>query len=216
MTERRKQLGAALDSYMQVARPSAAEIAVRTTVASIPYAGGSLLALWDGVAQRRIQERLNIIFDEMKSCLEIIDTEKIDPNFFDSEEFQTLFYLLAERLHTTHDQEKLRMFGRALANGCQIKSQSDDKEFFIRTLRELSLSDIQFVSLQDLANWKRYDRPYDDEHNEEMSRYSRLLGLGLITERSIPGLDGAITRLFKRSNFANRFLGFIASHSKNT
>ena len=63
------ELKRAVDSYKRASRVSVGEIAMRTAVAAIPYAGNSVLELWDGLAQRRTQERLNTVFDEMKEQL---------------------------------------------------------------------------------------------------------------------------------------------------
>ncbi len=76
MANASNELGNALERYKEVAQASATEIAMRTTVSAIPYAGGSLLTLWDGVAQRRVQERLSAVFQEMKEHLEKSDSEK--------------------------------------------------------------------------------------------------------------------------------------------
>ena len=105
----------------------ATQIAFRTLVAGIPYAGGPILELWAGAAQRRVQERLHNVFAAMKDCIERLSESKIDRAFFESEEFQSLLFLLLEKLHTTHDADKLKIFGSALANSGNVAFRADDK-----------------------------------------------------------------------------------------
>lgn len=64
----------------------------------------------------------------MKNRLNLLGEEKVDNDYFRSEEFQSLLFLLIEKLHTTHDAEKLRMFGNALGNAANVDFKSDDKE----------------------------------------------------------------------------------------
>jgi SHS2 domain-containing protein len=153
MSDESHETASALDRYKASAQTSIIEIAVRATVAAIPYAGGAILELWNGRAQRRSQERLNAVFEEMKKHLESTSAERVNQAYFDSEEFQTLLYLIIERLHTTHDAEKLKMFGDALANSGKTEFASDDKETFVRILRDLSAKDIQTLDHEYLKNW---------------------------------------------------------------
>lgn len=180
-----------LDQLKRDAQTSAARIAARTLVAMIPYAGGPILELWSGVAQRRTEARLGTVFEKMKERLASIDKEKVDKTFFDSEEFQTLLYLLMERLHTTHDDEKLQAFGTALANSGTAEFKEDPKEQYVRTLRDLSLKDLHV-----LQNFASISRPgvgisgsflsailnQANIGDAEKPSLSRLLGVGLMTE----------------------------------
>ena len=130
------ELNVALTKYRDDSQGTAAGIAMRTVVALIPYAGGPILELFDGLAQRRVQERLDKVFVELRQCLERLSEESIDRAFFESEEFQSLLFLLLERLHTTQDADKLKMFAHALANSGGINFKADDKEQYIRVLSD--------------------------------------------------------------------------------
>jgi hypothetical protein len=129
--------------------------------------------------------------------------------------------LVIEKLHTTHDEEKLRMFGAALANSGSSEFQPDEKEDYIRTLRDLSANELQVLK-----------RGYPYGH---FSRYTdglgRLVGIGLVNERleqkragRVPRgadqqrlmqeLEKVVTnppeRSYSLSSFGFRFLKFIA------
>jgi hypothetical protein len=213
-------------------------------VAGIPYAGGPILEIMNGLAQRRVGERLNVVLDAMKQQLESISKEKVNKVFFGSEEFQSLLYLLLERLHATHNQEKLKTFGRALGNSASTDFQEDDKEQYIRTLRDLSLEDLQ--TLQKLLEIERLPSHLRAKRllKSENPSVARMVGLGLIHETlklrdfnlSIPvvptsrqSVDGYVRGLanvlqeyfqkapiatYRLSNFGKLFLDFIASSKK--
>jgi hypothetical protein len=51
--------------------------------------------------------------------------------------------LTLEHLHTTHDKEKLKMFGGAPANCGDVDFKSDDKEAYIHILRDFSAKDLK-------------------------------------------------------------------------
>jgi hypothetical protein len=104
------------DSEVTVQKIAARSIIVEA-VWKTPFAGAAMLEVFNGLAQQRSQERLNKLFDQLKDSLGRLDEEKIDRDYFRSEEFQTLLFLLLEKLHTTHEDEKLRIFGRCLPIG---------------------------------------------------------------------------------------------------
>jgi hypothetical protein len=157
-------------------------MAVRTALAAIPFAGGAILELVDGLAQRRVQQRLNDVFDSMRERLSVLDEDKVDRVFFHSEEFQTLLFLLLERLHTTHDTDKLRIFGSALANSGSLDFKTDDKEAYIRLLRELSLNDLRTLNDENLKGWFPHTHDIDYAPDVLASLY-RLQGMGLVLDK---------------------------------
>jgi hypothetical protein len=217
------KLERSIDRYKEAAHSSAGEIALRTTVSAIPYAGGPILELWNGVVERRVQERLNTVFAEMKGHLDTVDAEKVDRVFFDSEEFQTLLYLLIEKLHTTHEQAKLRMFGDALANSGNVEFKADDKETFIRALRDLSAKDLETLNDERLKGWAPLTKR--TEYAEEiLSSLSRLASSGLVIEKFLKPAPNANTqqqlqsllnsppwRTFQITALGERFLQFVAT-----
>jgi len=155
------------------------KIALRTAIALIPYAGSAINEIMGGLAQLRVQERLNDVFDALKDRLDSLGEEKVDRAYFHSEEFQSVLYLLLERLHTTHDKEKLRMFGNALGNSGVIEFKADDKEEFIRVLRDLSLADLTILNHENLKNWRPHVHEFDYGPDVLASLF-RLQGMGLV------------------------------------
>jgi hypothetical protein len=191
-------------------------IATRSVIATIPYAGSAMLEIFHGLAQRRVQERLNCVFDEMKNRLSQLSDEKIDREFFRSEEFQTLLFLVLERLHTTHDADKLRMFGRAIANASSTDFTADNKEEYIRVLRELSANDIKVLDHPYLKGWT----PHMHNINyaaEVLVGLSRLQGMGLVLEQvKVKEVPPQARRTFSLSEFGKRFLQFISVQTNPT
>jgi len=147
------ELETELRLYKQGSETAIQEIAVRTALATIPFAGSALLEIFNGLAQRRAQERLNDLFGQMRSRLNLLGEEKVDRDYFHSAEFQSLLFLLIDKLHTTHDAERLRMFGNALGNAANVDFKSDDKEQYVRVLRDLSLGDLKILNDEKLKGW---------------------------------------------------------------
>lgn len=224
------ELNATLAKYEDSAEATTRRIATRTLVAGIPYAGGPILEIVDGLAQRRTQERLNAVFVKMKDCLEQLAAEKIDHEFFRSEESQSLLFLLIEKLQTTHDADRLKIFANALANSGNVDFKDDDKEQYVRVLRDLSLADLAVLNDPGLKSWFP-DVSVIHYPPEVMCSLSRLQGMGLVLERlmvkEVPeGRTGsarqdaraALSKLlteppkkdFHLSEFGERFLRFIS------
>jgi hypothetical protein len=170
----------------------------------------------------RFERRLLLVFEELNAQQKRIEASIPDRKYYESEEFQSLLGLVIEKLHTTHDEEKLRMFGAALANSGSSEFQPDEKEDYIRTLRDLSANELQVLK-----------RGYPYGH---FSRYTdglgRLVGMGLVDEelqkkragrvprgadhqRLMQELEKVVTtppeRSYSLSSFGFRFLEFIAA-----
>ena len=115
-------------------------------IAAIPVAGGPISTLMSGQAKRRVVRRTVEMFDAIRERLEGIDSGKIDKDFFNSDEFQTLLALAIEQLQTSHDAAKIKMLGVALANaGISEFAQESRKELYIRVLRDLSQPHIRLL-----------------------------------------------------------------------
>ena len=169
----------------------------------------------------------------MKDSLDRIEEEKIDRGFYDSEEFQSLLLLLIEKLQTTHDRDKLKSFANALANCGNVDFHSDDKEQYVRVLRDLSVSDLKILNDGRLKGW------LSETHvivyaPEVISSLSRLQGMGLVTEKFTTkevaegrtgserldarnALSALLTqpprKNFHLSEFGERFLRFISNEA---
>jgi hypothetical protein len=58
-------------------------------ISTIPFAGSAMVDLFNDLAQRRAQDRLNRVLDQLKDSLRRLGEDKIDREYFRSEEFQT-------------------------------------------------------------------------------------------------------------------------------
>jgi|GEM_PF-2989774 len=222
-----------LERHEDAAHSQLAEIAVRTLVAGIPYAGGPILELWNGIAQRRTQKRISVVLEEMKKQLESVEGEKVDRKFFETEEFQTLLFLLLDKLYTTHDEKKLKMFGDALANSGAAEFKKDDREAYIRVLRDLSLSDLETLNDDRLKGWTPLVNRIEYSP-DVLSSLARLAASGLVIERlhsgmpsrgttgsanldAKPRVEDALSprpprRTYQLSPFGEKFLSFVSAH----
>jgi hypothetical protein len=141
-------------------------------LAGIPAAAQILTSLLAS-GSARFERRLLLVFEELDAQQKRIESSIPDRRYYESEEFQSLLGLVIEKLHTTHDEEKLRMFGDALANSGSSEFQRDEKEDYIRTLRDLSANELQV-----LKGGYPYGcfSPYTDG-------LGRLVGMGLVDEK---------------------------------
>jgi hypothetical protein len=173
------ELGAELNLYRKDSETTIQNIVLRSAVQGVPFIGSSIMEILNGLAQCRAQERLNDMFDQVKKRLDSVGDEKIDREFFKSEEFQTLLFLLLERLHTTHDSDKLKMFGNALANSGNVDFKDDAREDYIRVLRDLSLKDLLILNDFRLKGWTPHTHQIDYSGDVLVS-LARLHGMGLV------------------------------------
>jgi len=200
--------------------------------AQLPFFSQILTSLLTG-GSKRLEERLLCVAEELEAQQTRLEERIADRSYYESDEFYTLFGLILERLHTTHDQEKLKRFGDALANSASIEYSSDEKEIFIRILRDLSADDLKTLNHDNLKGW--LPTIHRMEYGPEvLSSLSRLAGMGLVTERfHIPSpratgsqnLDAKLyleevlgkppRRAFHISPFGERFLKFIADSNQN-
>ncbi|HLJ49094.1 MAG TPA: hypothetical protein VKU01_23930 [Bryobacteraceae bacterium] len=168
-----------------------------------------------GVFSTRRERGLLKICEALHAELERIKVP--DPKYFESEEFCTLFFLLLEKVHLISDEEKFRRFGVALANSGTGDFEYEEKEDFVRILRDLSMKDLRILNDKRLSGWK----PHLEEIHyevEELSSLSRLVGMGLVFEnfrgsRMFMGVTPAPKPTYSRSPFGGRFLEFITDRT---
>jgi hypothetical protein len=146
----------------------------------------------------RFEKRLLRVLAVFEEEFERIRNKIPDENHYHSEQFQSMIGLLVERLHTTHEDEKLKMFGKALANSGSSDFKEDPREDFIRIVRDLSLADLN--ELQHFAPGSAYPggpvltgeakfrmrRARTNLQGESLSRTARLIGFGLVHESLLP------------------------------
>jgi hypothetical protein len=177
------------------------------------------------------------VAEELSAQQKRIEDRIPDKKYYDSEEFQSLIGLVIEKLDTTHDEEKLRMFGDALANSGSTEFQADDKEEYVRTLRDLSSRDLRVLNDDRLKGWLPHIPHVTIEYDADvLSSLSRLAGMGLVIENlkvktPSAGTTGSARmdaerilkelltmppkRTYSLSPFGTRFLEFIASGTRN-
>jgi hypothetical protein len=163
----------------------------------------------------RFERRFLTVCEALSAQQKTIEDKIPDQQYYQSEEFQSLLALIIERLYATHDEAKLRAFGDALANsGSRDFPSEEEKEEFIRILRDLSLKDLRILSDSRLTGWTPHTKQI--EYGVEVrSSLSRLAGMGLVLEnlQSRPLFaDNAAPpkRTYSISSSGDRFLKFIA------
>jgi len=223
-------------------------VAAAAALAKLPFVSHMITRLL-ATSSLRTEKRLLLVAEALNSQQKRIEDKIPDRTYYESEEFQTLLGLLLERLHTTHDNERLRMYGIALGNSGSSDFREDPREEFIRILRDLSLDDLRELmafappaaheraGTMDATQRFRLRRARTDLTGENLSRTTRLIGLGLVTEtlsmRDFRGpvvyhneaeIRKAITeylerppvRVYELSWFGWRFLQFIAVETQPT
>jgi hypothetical protein len=116
-------------------------------ISLVPHVGSAINQMLTEMAFRRTHERMGRMFQEMSSRLREVDKEKIDHEWFRSEEFQTLLFEAIHQLHVTHDQQKINMLGAALANSGLDGFASDErKELFLQLIRTLTRQHIAMLN----------------------------------------------------------------------
>jgi hypothetical protein len=115
-------------------------------VAQVPLVGEAIKEMVTQLSFRRTHERMRNMFDEMTDQVNQLGEDKIDREWFKSEEFQTLLFEAMRQLHTTHDKQKIEMLGRALANSGALNLRDEGrKELFVQLVRELTPQHIRLL-----------------------------------------------------------------------
>jgi hypothetical protein len=162
-------------------------------ISAIPVASGPITALMSGQAKRRVVRRTVAMFDAMRERLERVDESKINKDFFETDEFQTLLALAIEQLQTSHDSEKIKMLAAALANGGIADFASENrKELFLRILRDLSVLHLKllktFLPRSDTPDGlpsnlrRRFGPTRREPKGDELAMLQKLVSNGLIEE----------------------------------
>jgi hypothetical protein len=167
----------------------------------------------------RFEERFLIVAEELDAQQKRIESKIPDQRYYNSEEFQTLIGLIIERLHTTHDREKLKIFGDALANSGSREFQSDDREDLIRVLRDVSPAELQTLC-QFQRNQSTGPANSGGYNSAELTRLSRLASMGLVHDQRLSGFDGGPQvgkdRIYVLSDFGATFIRFISDGRDST
>jgi len=112
----------------------------------VPGVGGAVTELMTELAIQRTNSRVKDMFEHFTAKIREVGEDKVDREWFRSEEFQTLLYEAFSQLNVTHDHEKIEMLGVALANsGVPGFKEEERKDLFIRFVRELTLQHIKML-----------------------------------------------------------------------
>jgi hypothetical protein len=109
-------------------------------ISLIPLGVGSAITeMLTQLALRRTNERMGEMFDQMAKQIRELGQERIDREWFHSEEFQTLLFEALHQLYVTQDKQKIEMLGKALANsGAKDFKEECEKELFVQLVRDLT------------------------------------------------------------------------------
>lgn len=136
-------------------------------VSAIPVVGGTINAMLTELALKRVYERMQALMEDLGKRIEELGEEKINREWFRSEQFQTLLYEAISQLNTTHDRSKIEMLGTALANSGTYEMTDDSrKELFVRLLRDLTPQHIA-VLLHLLPSTDRLEMVFPPETTPE-------------------------------------------------
>ncbi len=109
------------------------------TLSLIPGVGGAVIELMTELAIQRVDNRVNEMFEHFTNKIGEVGEDKVDREWFRSEEFQTLLFEAFRQLNVTHDHEKIEMLGTALANSGTSGFRDDErKDLFVHFVRDLT------------------------------------------------------------------------------
>lgn len=176
-----------------------------------------------------------MVFEQVNNDLRSVEEEKVDKQFFKTEEFQTIIFILTQQLQTTHDKAKLKALSDGLARGCLREFSSDSrKELFFRILRDMAPSEFQMLKNLSPTTEQPGGTVIQEPEGEDLAVLQRLEAHGLVRvsmrsnmRLSEPryGLEWDIaeakralreafetppSRHFQISGFGFAFLGFFA------
>jgi len=231
----------AIEAVSEMGKLDGGNEALLALIAELPVGGGAIGSLLAGRWQRRMAERAAEALGEMNKRLHQVGNDKIDRQFFETDEFQTLFTLMLEQVQTTHDKEKLKMLGVGLANATTSDFSAEHrKELFFRVLRDLAPEHISV--LKHLRPDKHYrsmgvrSRTIDGPGGEVSVLLQHLAASGIVVEtlevKSMPNanfshpgayyeikryLETPPLRSYRLSQFGIQFLEFLdTENSENT
>jgi hypothetical protein len=163
----------------------------------IPGVGAAVTELMTELAIQRTNNRVKELFEHFTTKIREVGEDKVDREWFRSEEFQTLLYEAFNQLNVTHDREKIEMLGVALANsGAPGFKEEERKDLFIRFVRQLTRQHLKVLvelvpkplpfddSLRDetarRVRWSR--RPTLGPHDDDLLALQMLHAYGLVEE----------------------------------
>jgi hypothetical protein len=153
-------------------------------LSGMPFVSQIVTSLIAG-SSTRSEERFLAIAEALEEQQKRFERDIPYRSYYDSDEFAALFHLVLERLHSTHQKEKLKAFGRALGNCGRRTFEQDDREQFIRVLRDLSLGELHVLQNLVQAEESRAVRLNGGVARPRDPAWARLTSLGLIEEKDV-------------------------------
>lgn len=137
-----------IQAIAELAQKSAQEIVVRSQIVGLiawflppfllPVVAAAAEAL-NQSATKRLHARLLDMRKGFIDRLEEVGSSKVNKDWFQSEEFQTMLFEAAQQATVTSDRRKIAMLGNALANGGVTDfSEENRKELFLHLIRDLT------------------------------------------------------------------------------
>jgi hypothetical protein len=131
-------------------------------ISLIPHGVGSAInEMLTQLSQRRLYERLDSMLDEMGRRIHDLGKERVIPDWFKGEEFQTLIFEAFNQLPTINDKARIKMLGNGLAN-------SGATEFTEETRKHLFLQLVRALTPQHIACLHRLVPRMDERYSEKM------------------------------------------------
>lgn len=93
------------------------------------------------------QKRLRSFMDSVESELYRLDEQKIDPQFFTTEDFWDLFLFAERSAQYTHNRQKHEMLARVLVGSARVDRGTEDSQVMLRTVAELEPREIQAAQI---------------------------------------------------------------------
>jgi|SRR2546425_1626658 len=155
---------------------------------SLLAVGAAVNAGFTQLANKRFYARLEEMRNGMHARLQEVGESKVDKDWFQSEEFQTMLFEAARQVTATADRKKIAMLGNALANGSIAGFSTESrKELFLQIIRDLTPQHIAMLrrllpddSMSTEIRWRA--RSTLAEKDEDLAVLQMLAANGLVTE----------------------------------
>lgn len=119
---------------------------LRQLIKNLPLIGGSLDSLLAYKGSKIIQERMDLFFEQTTEALNRLGKDKIDKDFFESEEGFYVFQKICEQVIRTKEKEKVIYFRNIFINSTKAgKSKVYYKERFINIVADLSVLHMEIL-----------------------------------------------------------------------
>jgi hypothetical protein len=200
------------------------QVIIRAGINAIPFVGGSIDVILSSLGQKFVIKRIEDFITELKSEVELLESQKINHDFLNSEEGFDLIVKSFNSASKTRQREKLRIYAKILKNALTSGKayEEDEPEIFLKIVEELSIKEFKVATL--LFKLKANLKPHesgritdvvllanensDFDKDELVYILVRLEKIGLIREHMITVL-GAGGGSYKVNKLFVKFMDFI-------